>query len=83
MLFWGFGGQHVLNMGPTWGPRGLPKSRKIYKKKDYILYVVFDWFFIDFGSLLGGFLEVMLALKIDKKMILTGNTEKSDFLILA
>ena len=38
---------------------------------------------IDFGSLLGGFLEVMLALKIIKKLILTGNTEKGDFLILA
>ena len=50
---------------------------------DHILDVVFDWFFTGFGSLLGAFLEVMLAFKIDKELILTGNTEKSDFLILA
>ena len=30
----------------------------------------------EIGNLLGGFLEVMLALKIDKNMILTRNTEK-------
>ena len=48
---------------PTWPqhgsnlePKRPPKSRKIYKKRDHVLYVIFDCFFIVFGSLLGGFL---------------------------
>ena len=27
-LFWGFCGQHGLNMGPTWAPRGLQNQEK-------------------------------------------------------
>ena len=71
-LFWGFGGQHGLNMGPTWGPRGLQNREKSIKK-DHILYVIFDWFFIDFGSLLGGFLvdfQCQVEGQVDKKSII-------------
>ena len=49
------------------------KIKKIYKKRDHILYVIFDWFFIDFGSLLGGFLvdfQCQVEGQVDKKSII-------------
>ena len=48
-----------------------PKSRKIFKKRDHILYVVFDLFFVNFGSLLGGFLvdfECQVEGQVDSKI---------------
>ena len=58
-----FDGAFLRVLWPTWpqhgsnlGPKRPPKSRKIYKKRDHMLYVIFDWFFIVFGRLLGGFL---------------------------
>ena len=50
-VWWPTWPQHGSNLGP----KKPPKSRKIYKKKDHILDVVFDRFSIDFGSLLNGF----------------------------
>ena len=75
---------HMIDFLSTWPstwhwkstknpPKRLPKSRKIYKKRDHILYVVFDWFFIDFGSLLGGFLvdfQCQVEGQVDKKSII-------------
>ena len=48
-LFWGFCGQHGLNMGPTWGPRGLQNREKSIKKG------IISWtlFLIDFLLILG------------------------------
>ena len=51
----GFCAQHGLNMGPTWVPKRLQNRRKIDKKTHHILDTVFNWFFVDFGRILGGF----------------------------
>ena len=40
-LFGGFGGQHGLNMVPSWDPRGLQNPKKS-TKKDRMLDIVFD-----------------------------------------
>ena len=78
---------------PTWpqhgsnlGPKKPPKSRKIYKKGiiscmlfliDFLLILGASW--VDFWWILGAKLRV----KLSKKSILIGNTEKNYFLILA
>ena len=62
-------GQHSSNMAPTW-PNMVQLGPNLAQLGSQIL----DFWWI---------LKVMLAPKIDKKSILTGSAEKSDFLILA
>ena len=75
----------ALNLALKIHQKSTQEGPKIYKKK-HMLDVVFDYFFIDFGSLLGGFLVdfgCQIEGQVNKKMRLTGSTEKRDFLILA
>ena len=73
-------------MGPTWGPRGL-QNREKSMKKGIISWTLFS---IDFLLILGaswvGFwwiLGAKLRAKFTKKLISTGSSEESDFLIFA
>ena len=88
-----FQGAFLRVLWPTWPqhgsnlrPKRPPKSRKIYKKG--IISCMF--FLIDFLMILGaswvGFwwiLSVELRARLNKKLILIGNTERNYFLILA
>ena len=51
--------------GPNLGPKRPPKSRKIYKKRDHILDVVFQLIFDGFWEDFGRVLEATMVLKID------------------
>ena len=58
VLFWGFCGQHGLNMGPTWSPRGFQNREKSIKKGSYLvcyLWLNFYWFWEPLGWIFGGF----------------------------
>ena len=71
-LFWGFCGEHGLNMDPTWGPRGLQNREKSIKKG------IISWtlFLIDFLLILGAswvdfwwIFNAKLKAKLTKKSI--------------
>ena len=69
-LFWGFCGQHGLNMGPSWGPRGLQNREKSIKKGitscmlfliDFLLILGASW--VDFWWILNAKLKAKLTKK--------------------
>ena len=73
LLFGGFCGQHGLNMGPTWGPKGLQNEEKSLKKGIICCML----FLIEFLLILGGswvdfwwIFSAKLRAKLTKKSII-------------